>query len=71
MRARDDLRSRDPISPALQQMYDEITITTNEHRRQFVETLAHKSDPIIKAIDEKSPPKAENEAIIFDDSQVS
>ena len=33
MRARDDLRSRDPTSPALQQMNDEITRTTNEHRR--------------------------------------
>ena len=42
MRARDDLRSRDPTSAALQQMNDEITRTTNEHRRktwiQFVET---------------------------------
>ena len=33
MRARDDLRSRDPTSPALQQMNDEITRTTNEHQR--------------------------------------
>ena len=31
MRARDDLRSRDHTSPALQQMNDEITRTTNEH----------------------------------------
>ena len=49
MRARDDLRSRDPTSPALQQMNDEITRTTNEHRRntwrQFVETLDHRTDP--------------------------
>ena len=80
MRARDDLRSRDPNSPALQQMNDEITRTTNEHRRntwrQFVETLDHRTDPsklwrTIKAIDGKSPPKAENEAIIFGDIQVS
>ena len=80
MRARDDLRSRDPTSPALQQMNDEITRTTNEHRRntwrQFVETLDHRTGPsklwrTIKAIDGKSPPKAENEAITFGDIQVS
>ena len=80
MRARDYLRSRDPTSPALQQMNDEITRTTNEHRRntwrQFVETLDHRIDPsklwrTIKAIDGKSPLKAENEAITFDDTQVS
>ena len=68
MRARDDLRSRDPSSPALQQMNDDITRTRNEHRRntwrQFVETLDHKTDPsklwrTIKAIDNKSPQKAE------------
>ena len=49
MRAGDDLRSRDTTSPALQQMNDEITRTTNEHWRntwrQFVETLDHKTDP--------------------------
>ena len=44
--------------------------------RQFVETLDHRTDPsklwrTIKAIDGKSPPKAENEAITFDDTQVS
>ena len=80
MRARDDLRSRDPTSPALQQMNDEITRTTNEHRRntwrQFVETLDHRTDPsklwrTIKAIDGKSRPKAENEAITFGIIQVS
>ena len=80
MRARDDLRSRDPTSTALQQMNDEITRTTNEHRRntwrQFVETLDHRTDPsklwrTIKAIDGKSPPEAENEAITFGDIQVS
>ena len=98
MSAGDDLRSRDPISPTLQQLIDEITRTTNEHRRnehrrnehrrnehrrnehrrntwrQFVETLDHKTDPsklwrTIKAINGKSPPKAENEAITFDDSK--
>ena len=41
-----------------------------------METLDHMTDPsklwrTIKAIDGKSPPKAENEAITFDDSQVS
>ena len=45
MRARDDLRSSDPTSPALPEMNDEITRTTNEHKRQklrqFVETLDH------------------------------
>ena len=80
MIARDDLRSRDPTSPALQQMNDEITRTTNEHRRnssrQFVETLDHRTDHsklwrTIKAIDRKSPPKAENKAITFGDTQVS
>ena len=80
MRARDDLRSRDPISPALQQMNDEINRATNEHKqqkwRQFVETLDHKSDSTklwrtIKAIDGRSPPRSENEAISFNDIQVS
>ena len=41
-----------------------------------METLDHRTDPsklwrTIKAIDGKSPPKAENEAITFDDPQVS
>ena len=67
MRARDDLRSRDTTSPALPEMDDEITIITNEHKRQtwrqFVETLDHKTDPTklwrnIKAIDGKSTTKA-------------
>ena len=80
MRARDDLRSRYPTSPALPKMSDEITITTNGHKRhkwrQFVETLDRKTDPTkmwraIKAIDGRSTPKAENEAITFDGSQVT
>ena len=80
MRARDYLRSRDPTSPALPEMNDEITRTTNEHKRQkwiqFVETLDHKTDPTklwrtIKAIDGRSTPKAENEAITFNGSQVT
>ena len=67
-------------SPALPEMDDEITRITNEHKRQkwrqFVETLDHKTDPTnlwrtINAIDGKSTPKAENEAIAFDGSQVS
>ena len=54
-------------------MNNDIARTTNE---QFVETLDHKTDPsklwrTIKAIDVKSPPNAENEAITFDDSQAS
>ena len=70
----------DPTSPALQQMNDEITRTTNEHRRntwrQLVDTLDYRTDlsklrRTIKAIDGKSPTKAENEAITFDDTQVS
>ena len=73
------LRSRDPTSPTLQQI-NQITRRTNEHLRktwrQFVETLNHRTDPsklwrTIKAIDGKSPPKADNDAITFDDSQVS
>ena len=79
MRTRDDLISRDSTSPALPEMNDEITRITIEHKRQkwrqFLETLDHKTDPIklwrtIKAIDGKSTPKAENEAITFDGSQV-
>ena len=80
MRARDDLRSRDSTSHALPEMNDEITRITNEYKRQkcrqFVETLDHKTHPTklwrtIKVIDDKSTPKAENEAITFDGSQVS
>ena len=80
MTARDDLRSRDSTSAALLEMNDKITRITNEHKRQkwrqFVETLDHKTDPTklwrtIKAIDGNSTPKTENEAITFDDSQVS
>ena len=80
IRARDDLRSRDLTSPALPEMNDEITRTTNEHKRQkwrqFVETLDHKTDPTklwrtIKAMDGRSTPKAENEAITFDGCQVT
>ena len=61
-------------------MNDEITRKTNEHRRntwtQLVDTLDHRTDPykmwrIIKAIYGKLPPKANNDAITFDDSQVS
>ena len=65
---------------ALPEMNDDITRITNKHKRQkwrqFVETLDHKTDPTkrwrtIKAIDDKSTPKAENEAITFYSSQVS
>ena len=77
MRARDDLRSRDSALPALPEMNDEITRITNKHKRQkwrqFVETLDHKTDHTkqwrtIKAIDSKSTPNAEIEAITFEDS---
>ena len=80
MKTRDDLRLRDPTSPALPEINDAITRTTNKHKRQkwrqFVETLDHKTDPTklwrtIKAIDGRSTPKAENEAITFDGSQVT
>ena len=74
MRARDDLRSRDPTLPALQQMNNEITKTTNEHRRQtwrqFMETL----DQTVESSqgDRRNiTPRANNEAITFDDPQVS
>ena len=80
MRARDDFRSRDSTSPALTEMQDEIARITSEHKRQkwrqFVETSDHKTYPAklwrtVKAIDGKSTPKAESEAITFDGSQVS
>ena len=80
MRARDNLRSRDPTSPTLPEMNDEITRTTNEHKiqkwRQFLETLDHNTDPTklwrtIKAIDGRSTPKTENEVITLDGSQVT
>ena len=80
MRTRDDLRSRDPTSPALPDMNDEITRTTNKHKRQkwrqYVETLDHKTDPTklwrtMNAIVGRSMPKAENKAITFDGSPVT
>ena len=80
MKARDDLRSKDSTSLALPEMNDEITRIMNEHKRQkwrqCVETLDHKTDPTklwrtIKALDGKSTPRAENEAIAFDGYQVS
>ena len=49
MRARDDLRSRDPTSPALPEMTMRSPEQKNEHKRQkwrqFVDTLDHKTDP--------------------------
>ena len=74
MRARDELRSRDPTSPALSQMNDEINQAKNRHKRDkwrtFVETLDHKSASsklwrTIKTLDGKSTQTAENEAITF------
>ena len=70
----------DPETTALPEMNDEITRITNEHKRQkwrqFVETLDHKTDltklwRTIKATYGRSTPKAENEAITFDGTQVS
>ena len=80
MSARDDLRSRDPTSPALSQMNDEINQVKNRHKRDkwrtFVETLDHKSASsklwrTIKTLDGKSTQTDENEAITFNGSQVS
>ena len=80
MSARDDLSSRDPTSPALSQMNDEINQAKNRHKRDkwrtFVETLDHKSASsklwrTIKTLDGKSTKTAENEAITFNGSQVS
>ena len=70
----------DSTSPVLLEMNNEITRITNEHKRQkwrqFVETLDHTTNHrklwrIVKAIDGTSSPKAENEEITFDGSQVS
>ena len=46
MRARDDLRSRDPTSPDLQQMNDEITRTTNKRTpKKHMETVRGDTGP--------------------------
>ena len=80
MSASDDLRSRDPTSPALPQMNVETNQAKNRHKRDkwrtFVETFDHKSTSsrlwrTIKAQDGKSKQTAENEAITFNGSQVS
>ena len=67
MRARDELRSRDPTSPALQQINDEITRTTNEHRRntwrQFVETLDHNN----RVLNNRSPSSMTRKPFYRDD----
>ena len=71
---RDDLRQRDHTSPELQRINDEIKRATTAHKqakwKQFVETLDHKTNSsklwrTIKAIDGKSKPTVENEAIVF------
>ena len=68
MRARDDFRSRYHTSPALQHMNDDITRTTNEHRRktwgQFVETL-DRPFQTVENYQGNRPQKDENEAITF------
>ena len=77
MRARDDLKSRDSTSPALPEMNNEITRITNKHKRQkWRQFVDHKTDPTklwrtVKAINGKSTPNTENEAITFNGYQVS
>ena len=77
---RDELRRRDHTSPELQRLNEEITRTTTAHKqakwKQFVETMDHKTDSsklwrTIKAIDGKSTPTAENEAIVFNEKPTS
>ena len=72
--ARDDVRSRDPTSPALSQINDEINHAKNRRKRDkwrtFVETLDHKSASsklwqTIKTPADKSTQTAENKAITF------
>ena len=74
MEERDDLRKRDPTSPLLTPLNDEITRVTSDHKRrkwrEFVESIDHKTDSAklwrtIKGIEGKSKPMAENEAITF------
>ena len=73
IRARNDLRSRYPILPVLQQKNYEIA--TNKHKRPkwrpFVEIMDYKLWITIKVIDGKSHPNADNEVTTFEDSQVS
>ena len=74
-RARDDLRSRDLARPATDEHRDHQDNIRNTHGDSSWRHY-HKTDPsklwrTIKAIDGKSSPKAENEAITFDDTQVS
>ena len=56
MSARDDLRSRDPTSPALSQMNDEINQAKNRHKRDkwgtFLETLT--TSPLLQNCGELS-----------------
>ena len=78
MRARDDLRSRDSPSPALQEMNDKITRIMNDIKDKSGDSLLRcwtirqtlqNSGEI--SIDGKSTPKDENEEITIDDFQVS
>ena len=75
MRARDDLRSRDPTSPALPQMNDEINQAKNRHKRNkwrtFVETLDFKTVANYQGTGRQIKQTAENEASTFNGSQVS
>jgi hypothetical protein len=77
MEERDSIRSRDPTSPRLKELNKEINKAIDKHRQQqwqeFVETLDHRTNSsrlwkTIKAIDGKSKPQAENEALVFNNS---
>ena len=77
---RDDLRQRHHTSPELQRINEEITRTATAHKqakwKQFVETMDHKINTsklwrMIKAIDGKSTPAEENEAIVFNEKPTS
>ena len=70
----DDLRKRDPSSPRLSTMNDEISKATSDYKRrqwrEVVESIDHRSDSTllwrtIKGIDGKSKQTAENEGITF------
>ena len=74
MTRRDDLRKRDPTSPELPRLNDNIQNLIYAHKRQtwkdIVETLDHKTDVTnlwrsIKGIDSRAKREAENEDITF------
>ena len=74
MTRRDDLRKRDPTSPELPRLNNDIQNRIYAPKRQkwrdFVDTLEQKTDVItlwrtIKGIDDRAKREAENEAITF------